>query len=560
MDDKQEDRPEEKPSFKVVPEPEQAQTGSEAQAGEEAVKTEAQPQSPRSPIEPAVLPGDEPRPDQEAGPEPETKAEAGEEREDSEDIFASVKKEGGEPPIGPPETEISKPPQKESTVPVKKKPILLLVVAGLAVVGAAVLAFLFLKGRTKEVEPVTLTYWGLWEPEPVVQGIIAEYEKKNPNVKIQYVKQDKEDYRLRLQSAFDRGEGPDIFRFHQTWIPMMKRELAPVPQAVAVSLGLDQNYFPIIKETINQGGEYYGIPLMVDTLALYYNKDILATVNKSPPRTWWGLENLAKELTVRSEEKISVAGAALGATNNVDHWSDIIGLMIYQDGGNPEKADSLIEEVLNYYLRFKNVYRVWDETLPRSTLAFANGKLAFYFAPSWRVFNLLDANSDLNFGITAVPQLPELEDADWGAAEKGEEKLTEIGWASFWVEGVWAKSEKQKQAWDFLEFLGSKETLQKLYTAQSQIRLFGEIYPRTDLASSLESKPMVKPFIDQAKMAKSWYLASFTHGAGINDRMIKYYEDAINSLDQGDPAEGVLETLGMGIDQVLSQYGLSSSL
>ena len=62
------------------------------------------------------------------------------------------------------------------------------------------------------MELVTLTYWGLWEPEQVIQGIIAQYEEDNPQVKIQYINQDKEDYRLRLQSAFSRGDGPDIFK------------------------------------------------------------------------------------------------------------------------------------------------------------------------------------------------------------------------------------------------------------------------------------------------------------------------------------------------------------
>jgi len=585
MDDRQGQQPSQgRPSFKVVPEPEQGlapkpetSAGPEVQSKNEVSGARIQSEPETSPEvkvsdEPVEL---EPEPKAGAAPEvvsqikpklkpevePEIKPETGireKKQPEKKDIFASIKKASDKPTISLSNTD-SEQPSQQPTAPIKKKPVLLFIILVLLLLGAAVLGFLFLRGKKKEQEVVTLTYWGLWEPEPAVQGVIAEYEKENPNIKVQYLEQDKEDYRLRLQSAFDRGEGPDIFRFHQTWIPMMKKELVPVPQTVANSLGLDSDYFPIIKESLNQGGQYYGVPLMVDALALYYNKDILAAANKSPPRTWWGLENLAKELTVRPDEKITVAGAALGTTNNVDHWSDIIGLMIYQNGGNPGEVNSLIEDVLNYYLRFKNVDYVWDETLPNSTLAFANGKLAFYFAPSWRVFNLLDTNPNLNFGITAVPQLPKLENVDWQAAERGEGELTKVGWASFWAEGVWSGSKKQTEAWNFLNFLGSKESLQKLYTAQSQIRLFGEIYPRTDLASSLDPEPMIKPFIDQAKIAKSWYLSSSTHGVGINDRMIKYYNDAINSLDQGSQADDVLETLSSGIDQVLNQYGLSSS-
>jgi len=289
-------------------------------------------------------------------------------------------------------------------------------------------------------------------------------------------------------------------------------------------------------------------------LALYYNKDILSRANKSPPRTWWGLENLAKELTVRPDQKITVAGAALGAISNVDHWSDIIGLMIYQNGGDPASPDSLTEDVIKYYLRFKNYDRVWDESLPRSTAAFAAEKLAFYFGPSWRIFNILEANPNLNFGITNVPQLPKLRDTDWEAAERGEAELTDINWATFWVEGVSVKSQHQEEAWQFLEFLSTAETMQKLYTAQSQIRSFGELYPRIDLAEDLKGDPLVKPFIDQAGTAKSWYLCSYTRDAGINDRIISYYETAINTFEQPTGENKAMEPLINGIKQILSQY------
>jgi ABC-type glycerol-3-phosphate transport system substrate-binding protein len=228
--------------------------------------------------------------------------------------------------------------------------------------------------------------------------------------------------------------------------------------------------------------------------------------------------------------------------------------MIYQNGGDPSNPDSLVEEVLQYYLKFKNGIEVWDETLPSSTVAFAQEKLAFYFGPSWRMFNFNEANPNLNFGVTTVPQLPSLPGTEWEDAEQGSAELTDIGWLSFWVEGVSGGSKYQEEAWQFLEFLASKEGMQKLYTAQSQIRQFGEIYPRKDLSQNL-TEPYLKPFVDQADTGETWYLASSTHdGSGINSRVIKYYGDALNSLDQGET--NVVETLSSGIQQVLSQYGV----
>jgi multiple sugar transport system substrate-binding protein len=456
-----------------------------------------------------------------------------------------------------PEVEKNTPPIEQQLPKKKSKlPFLLIgIVLVLAIGGGAV--YFFTK-RSKPEEPVTLTYWGLWEPEAVMNGIISQWEKNNPHIKIRYQKQDKQDYRARLQSAFSRQEGPDLFRFHQTWLPMLNEDLAPVPEQTAAELNLDNDYFSIVKSTLSKGGQYYGLPLMVDSLALYYNKDLLTAANLSPPLTWWGLEETAKKITVRPQGKITTAGVAMGTTNNIDHWSDIIGLMIYQNGGKPSQPDDLVEDVLRYYVKFSNVNKVWDETMPNSTLAFATGKVAFYFGPSWRVFNINEANPNLNYGISPVPQLPLVEGADWAEAEAGNTELTDIGWSTFWVEGVNKRGKHQKAAWEFLSFLSSPETMQKLYTAQSQLREFGEIYPRVSLAEQI-GNPLVKPFVEEVKTAKNWYLCSSTHDAGINDRVINYYEKAVNQLSEGRTSEEeVLTGLQSGVSQIMDQYGLAN--
>ena len=36
-------------------------------------------------------------------------------------------------------------------------------------------------------QEVTLTYWGLWEPETIYSSVVSEYQQSHPNVKIEYV-------------------------------------------------------------------------------------------------------------------------------------------------------------------------------------------------------------------------------------------------------------------------------------------------------------------------------------------------------------------------------------
>lgn len=43
---------------------------------------------------------------------------------------------------------------------------------------------------------------------------------------------------------------------------------------------------------------------------------------------------------------------------------------------------------------------------------------------------------------------------------------------------------------------------------------------------------------------------------GINSLTNKYFEDAVNSVNQGNDAAKALQTVSSGVTQVLTQYGL----
>jgi multiple sugar transport system substrate-binding protein len=443
----------------------------------------------------------------------------------------------------------------------------------LGVIGLLVLAIIFLVFKIilpaiggGKTSGVTLNYWGLWEDSSVIQGIIAEYESKNPGVKINYISNQKTNYKSRLQTRLEAGDekedSPDIFRLHATWLPMFKNDIAKVPAETAKNIGLDADYFDTYKNTIKQGGSWMGVPLMYDGLSLFYNKDLIDSGQVALPKSWWDLEMAANKLTVRDENgKIKVAGAALGLVDNVDHWSDIVGLMLKQGGvdvlADDEVNNKKMQDVLTFYTLFRSKDHVWDEILPSSTEMFANGKLAFYFAPSWRVFNIEEMKvPELRYEITAVPQLPTLSDVPLDQANS-EANLTNVHWGTYWIEGVSSKSKKQKEAWKFLEYLSTKESLEKFYTTASQIRSFGEIYPRKSMADKMMENSKTKPFVTVANDAVSWYLCSRTFDEGLNDGMSKYFGDAINSMViNNSPPDKVMPDLRNGINQMVSKYGL----
>lgn len=417
---------------------------------------------------------------------------------------------------------------------------------------ALILIFLILRlfsGGAKSSS--TITWWGLWEDQTVIAPLITAYQEKHPGAKIEYVRQSQQDYRERLTSALAKGTGPDIFTFHNSWVPMFKNDLDTLPASVMNPADYAKTFYPVASSDLTLGTGIVGIPLEYDALALFVNEDIFNKAGKSPPVTWDELRVTARELTVKDDQGIiTQSGVALGRTENIDHWPEILALLMLQNGvdmGNPTGVAA--EGALTFFTLFSTFDGVWDATLPASTQSFAAGKLAMYFAPSWRAFEIEQQNPTLKFKTVPVPQLP-----------KDNPKQADIGYASYWAQGVSQRSTNKSAAWDFLEFLSTQDSLQKLFTAESTQRKFGEPYPRTDMANLLTSHPILGSIISQAPGAQSWYLYSrtFDGPTGINSQMANYFGDAVNAMVGGNvTATKALETAAAGVQQVLSQYRLT---
>lgn len=392
------------------------------------------------------------------------------------------------------------------------------------------------------INKVTITYWGLWEDENVMKGIIDEFQKKNSNIEVNYVKQDKNHYRLRLMSRIANGTGPDVFRFHNTWVPMLSSVLLPLPIDIINPSNFQRNYYPVIQHDLMRGGAIYGIPLEIDTVSLFVNTKMLQDAGLGVPATWDQFVDAAIALTTKEEGKIKVAGAALGTTNNVAHAPDIISVLFAQNGVdiyNMQSSSQSIQDALTFYASFKK-RGIWDENLDPSTRAFAEEKLAMYFGYSWDVFTIQAINKNLQFHIYQVPALVP------------ERNMTV---ASYWVEGVSAKSQHPREALKFIQYLSERDTSIKFFTDASKTRAFGEPYARVDLAESLRSNQLVYPFVQQAPRALSSFFVSDTFDEGVNEQANQYLTNAVNSFEGSYSFDTATEGLIKGVSEVLKQYG-----
>ncbi len=415
---------------------------------------------------------------------------------------------------------------------------------------AIVLGFVFwrfgpsisLFGGSKPSGPITLTYWGLWEDDNLIKPLIEAYTKQNPNIVINYVKQSSINYRTRVQTQIREGVGPDVFRIHNSWIPMFLSDVASAPSDIFNLTDYRNIFYPVAEESLVRSNQILAAPMEVDGLALYYNEEILNGIGGKPPKNWQEFIDLATKMTVKDASGIKTAGAAIGSTGNVDHWSDLIAVLLLQQPGVDltNVATAPVAEIFRFYTGFVTdpKRKTWDINLPNSTQMFAQGRLGFYFAPSWRAHELRVANPNLKFKVASVPQL----------------SGKSVAYASFWAEAVSKNSKNPKEAWKFVKYLSSAEGEKLAYQQASQIRLFGEPYSQTVLASEIAQDPIVGAFVTQGPIYKSWYLSSSTFDAGINDEMIKYFEDGINATLQGTPPETALQTVNQGVKQVLDKY------
>ncbi len=449
---------------------------------------------------------------------------------------------GVQNPPPPPEVPVDNSSSRFSLMTLVK---LLIGVLAVVILGIIIFVIIIPQFTKNKNEKVTLTYWGLWEDSSVMQPVIADFERQNPNITIDYSKQDIKQYRERLVTRINNGNGPDIFAFHNSWYPMLSGVLVPLPSDTISNSDFTQWFYPVAQKDLIKNGAIYGIPLHIDTLALYVNSDLFQAAGLKPPTTWNDFMSDSRALTVKDASgKIKTAGAALGTFNNINHAPDIMSLLFEQNGVNLNNISSTSQsaaDALNFYTSFSTGNaNVWDDTLDPSLLAFSKGNLAMYFGYSWDYFSIKAANPVLNFQIVPVPQLP---------------NQPSVNIASYWVAGASVKSQHQKEALLFLKFLAEKSTEENLYTEESKTRAFGELYARTDLADKLQSNATIYPFISQAKTAVSSFFVDGTYDNGLNYQMDTYLGNAVNSILNNVSPQTAVDTLSQGVSQVLKQYG-----
>ncbi len=386
-------------------------------------------------------------------------------------------------------------------------------------------------GTSTGSTPVTLTMWGLWEDPQVMAALIQKYQVEHPNVTINYedrsVMKPLVDYKERVYTRLGASDGPDIIRVHNTWVKSMASKLVPAPNNVMTADAYKTAFYPVAVDSAVINDNVYAMPTYYDGLVLLYNKDHFRSVGQeAPPTAWEEFRRLALDLSIWSgDNELVRAGAAMGNASNIEHFSDILGMMFSQAGVRiPADLDKeAAQHALMFYTNFIKEDKIWSTSFPEATDAFANGQVSMIFAPVWRIIDIKKASPQLNFGVASVPQAVSAQPASW---------------ASFWMDAVSTSCEHPKVAWDFINFLASDEQQLYMYNEYARARGVTVPYSKASLNADLQLDTILKPVITDAPYAKSAEIAA---RAG-NRRQETALKDAVEAVLRGDDPSLALTT------------------
>ncbi len=136
-----------------------------------------------------------------------------------------------------------------------------------------------------------INYW-LWDANqlPAYQQCADDFTKANPDIKVKITQRGWDDYWTTLTNGFVGRHRPR--RLHQpprqaTPSSPQTSSCSPIDEAVEKdNVDLDIYNEGLADLWVGQDGKRYGLPKDWDTIALFYNKAMLAKRRRSPRNRW----------------------------------------------------------------------------------------------------------------------------------------------------------------------------------------------------------------------------------------------------------------------------------
>lgn len=377
-------------------------------------------------------------------------------------------------------------------------------------------------------EKTKITYWNGFTGSDgeVLQELVKEYNETNTaNVEVVMDIMPWDSMYQKLATVLPVQEGPDVIAFNTEYIGTYAKPgaLAALDDIYAEGK-VDNSVIPVaLNENLKYNGTYYGVPMNMATLMLYYNKDIFKQAGldpEKPPTTWDELEEYALKITETEGQEFYGFGLAVKET--IPMWPILLwgnGGDFIKDGKSVLNSEANIETIT----RWKNL--ISDKKIAPAVMTggeidklFESQKLGMYFCGPWATGSFQAAG--VNFGVAAPPAGPALS-ATLGTG----------------VAMTMTSSSKNKEAvYDFFSWWNSIDTQVKWS--------LGTGFPlaRTDAVndSRLSENPYIVDFSSVANNAV-FYLQQLTNFSQIDTQVII-------------PALETILLTGTDVKETLDQY------
>ena len=231
-------------------------------------------------------------------------------------------------------------------------------------------------------------------------------------------------------------------------------------QLAEVALNKDSKTDKTTESLVTNGGKVYGAPAVIETLVLYYNKDLL----QEAPKTFGELEELAKD------SKYDFAGEEGKNTAFLADWTNFYyaygllsgngGYVFGKDGTDPKDVGLNNQGAIDGIEYAKTWYAKWPKGLQDTKGAanfiqtqFQEGKTAAIIDGPWKASSLKEAK--VNYGVATIPTLPN------GKA------YSAFGGGKAWV--IPAGANNPEAAQKFVDFLTSTDQQKAFYDKTNEV-------------------------------------------------------------------------------------------
>jgi len=244
---------------------------------------------------------------------------------------------------------------------------------------------------------------------------------------VSYQAFDDKDFANALVNAIAEGRGPDLIVLNSEQMVELRPKLIAIPYETLPLRNLKDTYVDGAEIFAFPEGTY-AVPMGVDPLVLYWNRDLFAAGGLAQaPATWEEVVNLVVPslAIVDNRRTILQSAIALGEYRNLQNAKAILmslamqtgSRLVYLDQGGYQVAidehvvsDSPVdplEAALEFFTDFSNANSplyTWNRSQQNDKNAFLAGELAIYFGLASEYQDIVAKNPNLNFDAALMPQ------------------------------------------------------------------------------------------------------------------------------------------------------------